>query len=532
MKDITRIHIAKTPYNVEVSAKKSLEAYIAAIESYATDSELLEDIEIRMTELLLERGVRPDEVISEADVTAVREQLGEPKDFMSDAATLGIDTELLSKGKKRKLYRDLDNALLGGVLSGFASFFGINVLWVRLLFIILSFMSFGFALVIYAVLWLIIPSARTAAERLQMAGLPVTLASIRELNEDGSNASIKRRVGIQKRIATIILGLIGIGGAIASATALVSVVVMFTQRDQGGWSDSFVSYQLAIILAFAAGVLLMILCMLVAFASFAQKFNKRIWVSAVIIVVLGLGLFSAAYVSALYNQQLRSNEIQRNTIDMNLKMPANFTAAKSLLIDVSHGNVVYIADDTTTSIKQRSYKDAAKAAVTVNEGVIKVQLAATDWQNSPAGTTITVYGPRLDSIVVTHGDASYSGANQAKLNVEVHNTSSLRLYSSRIDMLTVKADASAQLSASEAAVADVKISAEGQASIGLGNIKTLDVISPDVCASDGTARISIGNIVSALYVLNGINVAVKSAESPCLQMVFNGDQQGLPRYHN
>jgi len=532
MKDITRIHIAKVPYNVEVSAKKILDAYITALEAYAVDSELLEDIEIRMTELLLERGVKQDDVISEADVTAIREQLGEPKDFMTDEATLGIDAELLSKDKKRKLYRNLDNALLGGVLSGLASFFGINVLWARLIFIILSFMSFGFALPVYAVLWLIIPSARTAAERLQMAGLPVTLASIRDLNEDGSSANIKRRVSIQKRVVTIVLGLISVGGAIAAATALVSVVVTVVQHGQLDWSASFAPYQLAIILAFAAGVLLMILCLLVAFASFAQKFNKRIWVSAVVIVALGLGLFGAALISASYNQQLQNNEIQRNTIDMNLKMPDSFAAAKSLLIDIPYGNVVYIADDTATSIKQRSLKDAAKANVTVSEGVIKVQLAGTDQKNSPAGTIITLYGPRLDSIVVANGDASYSGANQAKLNVEIHNASSLRLYSSRIDTLTVKADASAQLSASEAAVAGVNISVEGQASIDLGNIKTLDVTSPDVCASDGLASISVGNIVSAMYVLNGINVAIKSVESPCLQMVFNGDQQGLPGYQN
>ena len=103
MKDITRIHIAKVPYSIELTAKKNLEKYIAALEAYTSDTELLEDIEIRMTELLLERNVKQEDVISDKDITAIRAQLGEPKDFMTDDATLDIDPGVLSGEKKRKL---------------------------------------------------------------------------------------------------------------------------------------------------------------------------------------------------------------------------------------------------------------------------------------------------------------------------------------------------------------------------------------------------------------------------------------------
>lgn len=48
MKDITRIHLAKIPYNIEISAKKELEDYLAQLESYTSDGELLQDIEIRV----------------------------------------------------------------------------------------------------------------------------------------------------------------------------------------------------------------------------------------------------------------------------------------------------------------------------------------------------------------------------------------------------------------------------------------------------------------------------------------------------
>ena len=73
MKEITRIHIAKTPYDIEVTAKKELEKYTTKLELYADDPNLLEDIEIRLTEILSSRGTEKDGVITEDDVKSIRE---------------------------------------------------------------------------------------------------------------------------------------------------------------------------------------------------------------------------------------------------------------------------------------------------------------------------------------------------------------------------------------------------------------------------------------------------------------------------
>ena len=78
MKEITRIHLAKTAYDIEVTAKKQLEKYITSLESYTQDADVLADVEIRMTELLAERKVQPGGVIAADDVAAIRAQLGEP----------------------------------------------------------------------------------------------------------------------------------------------------------------------------------------------------------------------------------------------------------------------------------------------------------------------------------------------------------------------------------------------------------------------------------------------------------------------
>jgi len=527
MKDITRIHIAKVPYNVELSAKKKLETYITALETYTADSELLADIEIRMTELLLERGVKQDDVISEADVAAIREQLGEPKEFMTDDATLEVDEELLSKDGNRKLYRNVDTGILGGVLSGIASYFQISVWWPRLIFIALTFVSFGLFALLYVALWLFVPAARTAAQKLQMAGQPVTLSSIRTLNEATSYVNVERRAAITKRIMTTILGVVALFGVLGAIAMLAGFTFGVLGDDFGSNFESIAPYQLAIVLGYVAGALLITLFLLIAIAAFTQKFNKRIWVSGIIIIALGLSTFGAAIVSLTYQRQVAYDEVQRNTTETSLALPADFKTVKSLSVDVpASASVVYVVDDNLTSMKIRTLKDAPKAQLTVDSDQAKVTLAEGKKNSIFGGTGITIYGPRLDKIIVSNGYASYDAGSQSSLKVEVYNAASLRLVGSRVDALTVKTDGTAQLSADEAAVAAVKVSLYGQSSVSLGNIKTLEVANTDVCASNQIAQLSVENIISATYVQNGIEVGAKSTEGPCLDVRFAKDEFG------
>ncbi len=93
MNEVTRIHIAKTAYDIEIAAKKQLEKYIKSLEAYTQDSDVLTDIEIRMTEILGERGVKPGGVISSDDVSALRKQLGEPYEFADGEGDIAVGPE-------------------------------------------------------------------------------------------------------------------------------------------------------------------------------------------------------------------------------------------------------------------------------------------------------------------------------------------------------------------------------------------------------------------------------------------------------
>lgn len=528
MKDITRIHIAKVPYSIELSAKKNLETYISSLELYMSDKEVLADIEIRITELLLERGVKQDAVISDADVSAIREQLGEPKEFSSEDDGETIDPEILSATSPRRLYRNPDSALLGGVLGGIASYLRINVIWVRLIAIALSFVSFGLFVLLYIVLWLVIPSARTAAEKLQMAGRPVTLTSIRELNESGLGVDSEKHIQTLKRVATIIIGVGGIILAGMSATVLGIALfgLLYHNPSMEFWSAAH--YQSPIILGFGAGALLTILFLLIAFAAFTQKFNKRIWISGIVIIVLGLGLFGTSVISAGYESRQLQEEIQRNTIQTSLTVPAGFTSATSLAVDVPTGtSVVYVVDNSQSSMTQRMVKGTDKADITVKDGTIKIHLAPQTSKELVGESTISVYGPQLEKIMTTNGYTSYNSGSQEHLAVEIYNDSSLRLIGSRIDTLSVKTDERGQLSADEAAIASVQASIYGQSSIDLGNIKSLNVTNPDVCASDQTAQLRVKNSIASTYTHNGIEQSTKTSQGPCLNINFESDDDGM-----
>ena len=210
MKEITRIHLAKTPFSAEIDAKKSLEKYLNLIQkNMHAEPEAMQEIEARMVELLAERGVAKDGVIGNDDVLSIQKQMGEPRDFSdgSDNAEIDadVDDEVLGNSSKQ-LMRDTEHGLIGGVCAGVAAYFGVNPLWIRLIAIFSPFITFGTAVLIYIVMWLSIPEARTASDKLRMRGEPVTLDALKRLSVDDSTE--KQTASTAAKIFRFLLGII------------------------------------------------------------------------------------------------------------------------------------------------------------------------------------------------------------------------------------------------------------------------------------------------------------------------------------
>ena len=523
MKDITRIHIAKVPYSIELTAKHQLEAYIKALEAYTDDKELLQDIEIRITELLLERGVKQEEVIAETDVTAIREQLGEPKEFMTDEVISEVDAETLAGATHRRLYRNLDSAIIGGVLSGAAHYLRINALWVRLAYIILVFISFGVALLLYVLAWLIVPPARTAAEKLQMAGRPVTLSSIRELNDSGAIVNYEKRAAIIKRILTTCLGTTALFAALA---AIAAIAIVSIQLIQGIELEVSEEYKIPLILMFISGGLFVVLALLVAIASFTQKFNKRIWISGAVIIALGLLTSITAITMGGVQQQLRYQEMQRNTVTVTEELPPTFEAVTALRIDSNNQtNVNYIVDTNRTSFEQTMQKGTPKANVSVENGVATVSLDEPLDRPYFSNATVTIHGPVLENIVVNSGYMTYINDAQDSLKIEATNDAAVTIVDSRITAVEVVLDKTARFDGGEASISAVTISLSGRSDARLGNIKELTVKSPESCATNAAATLSVENILSASYDYNGTQAANRSMISPCTEVTITGEDE-------
>lgn len=182
MNKTININLGGIFFHIDEDAYLKLSKYLEAIKRHLSDdggkAEIMSDIEIRISELFSEKIRNHNQVITVKDIDEVIAIMGEPKDYRIDDQEPESKTHYAQyTSASRKLYRDEDNNVLGGVLAGLGHYFGIDKVWLRILFLILFFF-FGTGGLIYIILWIIIPSAETTAEKLQMRGQPVNISNI------------------------------------------------------------------------------------------------------------------------------------------------------------------------------------------------------------------------------------------------------------------------------------------------------------------------------------------------------------------
>ena len=343
MKEITRIHLAKTPFSAEIDAKKSLEKYLNLIQkNMHAEPEAMQEIEARMVELLAERGVAKDGVIGNDDVLAIQKQMGEPRDFSdgSDNAEIDadVDDEVLGNSSKQ-LMRDTEHGLIGGVCAGVAAYFGVNPLWIRLIAIFSPFITFGTAVLIYIVMWLSIPEARTASDKLRMRGEPVTLDALKRLSVDDSTEkqTASTAAKIFRFLLGIILALIAFGLLVA---LLVGGVFGFgAVAALNGFTAQSWAWGLLCCLVLG-GAVLFTLTLLATWSVFTWKLKRP-----VIIAMLGLLMAGAVCLSgvAIFSANTYSNlnyDYEKTLKVKTVDASEVAAGAKSIVVD---GNGEYVA---------------------------------------------------------------------------------------------------------------------------------------------------------------------------------------------
>jgi phage shock protein PspC (stress-responsive transcriptional regulator) len=181
MKKAISINLGGIIFSIDEDAYMSLKKYLDAIEATFSDKvealDVMRDIEARIAELLSERISNSMQVITIADIDEIKNIMGAPEDISDDQSS--EEKKTYHFRTYRKMYRDPDDRIVAGVCRGIGAYWRIDPTIIRVLFILLT--VFGFAgILLYLVLWIILPEAKTAAHKLEMRGEPVTLASIKE----------------------------------------------------------------------------------------------------------------------------------------------------------------------------------------------------------------------------------------------------------------------------------------------------------------------------------------------------------------
>jgi phage shock protein PspC (stress-responsive transcriptional regulator) len=184
MKKTLSINIRGIVFNIDEDAYQKLNSYLSEIYRHYKNQpgadEIVSDIENRVVELFQERTSSHKQVITLIDVEEVIAILGRPSDFdrelEDDSPPRPQATTRRAKGPKR-LYRDPVNRVIGGVCSGLGAYFNVDPVWFRLAFV-LAVIFAGTGILLYLILWIVLPPARTVSERLEMRGDPIDIDNI------------------------------------------------------------------------------------------------------------------------------------------------------------------------------------------------------------------------------------------------------------------------------------------------------------------------------------------------------------------
>ena len=162
-----------------------LNRFKSALGSGKESSEVMSDVEQRIAELFRQELRYKEEVVSLALVEKVIACLGFPDGVgQTDEFAFDRGYDTYSRPCKR-LYRDPDDKMLGGVCSGLAAYFDTEIVLIRVILLVAIICCFGIP--VYILLWIAVPLARTAAQKLEMRGLPVTAENLRKAAQEVYN---------------------------------------------------------------------------------------------------------------------------------------------------------------------------------------------------------------------------------------------------------------------------------------------------------------------------------------------------------
>jgi len=414
MNEVTKIHLGREAFTISVDAQHELRSYLNAIEKEVNEKEVTREIEIRMAELLIEHGITKDKVILPTDIDYLKAQLGAPKDFSEDDVDQAANVQ--NSNENRKLFRDTDNAVIAGVSSGLAKYFGLDVLLIRILFVIITIFTAGWTILLYIVLWLLMPEAKTSSDRLLMAGKPVTVNSLRDtVDRADVRGAVSRAnetlAGPINRIFKLILKLIGIcfmlfglSVVFGLIAALSYVIIDGHAYVQNNIFPIGIREHLVLYIAAAVVGLVALFMLLFGLAIFRRKWPIHTWVTGMLVglILIGASVGGAMAADVYPGVRDRYNS-NTHTVVRNIPTFSSINIVGGDGVDV---NFVQ-SDQNLVSLNYYDNPDLNNIKTIVKQGVLTIDTSQFNWRRNcssiciPAtyNMVVTVYSPYMGKMM-------------------------------------------------------------------------------------------------------------------------------------
>ncbi|MEO9893876.1 PspC domain-containing protein [Aurantibacter sp.] len=193
MNKTVNINLANVLFHIDEEAYNKMRRYLESVKrsfaNTAGSDEIIADIEARIAELFHDKLENERQVITVKEVDEVIAIMGQPEDYMVDEDIFEdepISSKAKTSGKRaKKFYRDTEQKYVAGVSAGLAHYFNIDPLWIRLLWIVLTIGSTGGFILIYGLLWILIPEATTTSQKLDMRGEAINISNIERKVKEG-----------------------------------------------------------------------------------------------------------------------------------------------------------------------------------------------------------------------------------------------------------------------------------------------------------------------------------------------------------
>jgi phage shock protein PspC (stress-responsive transcriptional regulator) len=403
MKKTFTINISGTVFHIEEDAYEVLQKYLVNLKNHFGSSEegkeILTDIEARIAEIFIEKSTNVQKVVTIEMVNGAIEIMGTPEDFEAEESEEGTsETETEEAKRRRRLYRDPDHRVIGGVCGGLGAYFNMDPVILRIIFVALLFITGGAAFLAYIILWIAVPKAKNTAQRLEMRGQEATVKNIeksikeevtemkesfKKMKDSDTYAKGKRTMDaagdvaysglkVILRIAVIVIGVLLIISGFLGLLGFISSMVIGHSFVQGwpmiwspeievpGFLNHFVSPGTVTFGMIAVGILVGIPFLAMLFIGTKLVFRYKTNNTAIGLTMVGVWLIALVSLMVVSVSQLG-----------NYKSQSSFTETKTISCDSCQTLTLKLGEDKYADYAKMDFEiDNVKVAVVDGEEVM------------------------------------------------------------------------------------------------------------------------------------------------------------------